>query len=292
MNCNLPKITYPTLRTLLLLKIYEAICQKKDVEVANDVIGHPNVQPNVPDFEVFRQEPILRKVINQTSVATYRSSIALQLAAGSSQTRIKIAYQVVQFFQSSPFNSSERDIETALLRDLTVSNTETGQLAFEFGDRAIALWLQTVLNECARRIVPDRNSLPDETLSENPQIFLCQYSYARCSALCHLGSLSNFMGQRADLEWLRDGKLLFKKERSLVAQIVTTLDKWEDGEALESAIALSQAFQAFYRDCRIVKYDTVDPQIASCRLALVMITQWLLKQLLEQGIGVLAPETL
>ena len=290
-NCNLPKISYSTLRTLLLLQIYQAIYQKREVQVANDSINYPNIEPDLPNYKVFQQSSILRKVTNQTSVATYRSTIALQLAAKSTQTRTEIAAQIVQFFQRFSLNSSEGNIEELLLRDFTVSNTESGQLEFAFGDSAIALWLQTVLDECTT-VSENPNAAFLGALAEDPQIFFCQYSYARCAAICRLVNTSKFMRQRVEIEWLRDGKLLFRKERSLVSQIVTTLDDWETGEVLKNAIALSRAFQVFYRDCQIVKYETVDPQIAQGRLALVMITQWLLKRLLEKGLSVLAPETL
>ncbi|MBW4440248.1 MAG: hypothetical protein KME10_03220 [Plectolyngbya sp. WJT66-NPBG17] len=295
MNCNLPKITYPTLRTLLLVKIYEAICRKSDVQVANRAIDDPNSEPNPPDFELFRQKHVLKQVKNQTSVAVYQSSITLQLGAKSTQTRKDIAYQVAQFFQTSPFNPSEGDIEKILLRDLTVSASEAGQLRFEFGDLAIAHWLQMVLRNSP--LVRDSNSafrLSGE-LSENSQIFFCQYSYARCAAILRLINPSDHTDQTVEIGavlWLRNGNLLLNQERSLVAQIVRTLDEWEDGTALKSAIALSQAFQTFYQTCQIVKYDEIDRSIAQCRLALVMITHWLLRQLLEQGLSVLAPETL
>ncbi len=266
-----------------------------DVGVANCSIANPSFQPEPPNFDHFRQSPVLKRVKNQTSVAVYRSSIALQLGARSPQFRQQVAYQVVQFFQAPPFNSLEGDIEKALLSNLTVSAPETGQLEFEFGDLAIAVWLQTVLqNSSSPRDFNSAFSL-NRALSENSQIFFCQYSYARCTALLRLINQPDFIGQTIDSGaelWLRNHKLLLSQERSLVAQIITTLDQWEDGAALETAIALSQTFQTFYQTCQIVKYDCIDRQIAQCRLALVMITHWLLKQLLEQGLGVLAPETL
>lgn len=295
MNCNLPKITYPTLRTLLLVKIYEAIYHKTDVGVANQPIENPSSRLDQPNFDRFRQSSVLKRVKNQTSVAAYRSSIALQLGAESPQFRQDVAYQVVQFFQSSPFNSSETNIEKILLRNLTVSTSEAAQLEFEFEDFATAVWLQTVLQDaCSPRDFNSAFSL-SRPLSENSQIFFCQYSYARCSALLRLVNPSDLISQTISKSaeiWLRESKLLLNQERSLAAQIVTTLDQWEDGTALKTAIALSQTFQTFYQTCQIVKYDRIDRQIAQCRLALVMITHWLLKQLLEQGLGVLAPETL
>jgi len=294
-NCNLPKITYSTFRTLLLLKIYEAIYPKADVQVANRAIAIPSFEPRPLNFNVFQQKPILKKVKDSTSVAQYRSSIALELGAKSTQTPQEIGDQFVQFFQASPSNSPEADLEKILLRDLTVSSTEAGQLEFEFGDLAIAAWLQTVLQACVSRLQNSNSDFASSRqLSENPQIFACQYSYARCAALLRLIPLDliHQSTQGGMGIWLKDNKLLLAQERSLVAQIVTTLDEWEDSSVLKSAIALSQAFQFFYQNCQIVKCVAHNRQIAQCRLALVMITHWLLKQLLEQGLRVLAPETL
>ncbi|MBD1842000.1 hypothetical protein H6F89_00950 [Cyanobacteria bacterium FACHB-63] len=243
------------------------------------------------NFKRFQQLSVPKQVRNQTAIALYHSSIALQIGAGSTQITQQIAGQIIDFFRSSPFDSAKAEIEKRLLRNLTVRATEAGQLEFEFGAIAISAWLQVVLQHCSSQALERQsNAASAQTLSKNPEIFFCQYSYARCAALLRLVDSQPLISQ--ETIWLRDGKLLLHQERSLTAQIVTTLDTWEEAAALKSAIALSQAFQAFYQNCQIVKYDTIDREIAQCRLALVMITHWLLKQLLEQGLGVLAPETL
>jgi len=276
--------------------MHEVISLEADVQEANRATSTSSFEPKPNDFSLFRQKPILKKVKNSTSVAYYRSAIALELGAKSTQTPQQIGDRIVQFFQASPSNSSEGDLEKILLRDLTVSSTEAGQLEFEFGDLAIAAWLQIVLQACVSSTQNSNSAFASSCqLSENPQIFACQYSYARCAALLRLTNPLDLINQSAEDSggiWLQDNRLLFTQERSLVAQIVTTLDEWEDSSALKSAIALNQAFQIFYQNCQIVKYATHDRQIAQCRLALVMITHWLLKQLLEKGLGVLAPETL
>lgn len=240
------------------------------------------------NFKHFQQLRSLKQVKNQTSIALYRSSIALQLGAGSRQNTERIVSQISCFFQSLPFDSGQTEIEKRLLSDITVSATQRGQLEFEFGETAIAVWLQVVLQHCTADELESETAL-GEMLSDSPEIFFCQYSYARCAALLRLNP-QNLSAQA--VTWLTDGKLLLNRARSLTTQIVTTLDTWEEDTALKNAIALSQAFQAFYQNCQIVKYDTIDFEIMQCRLALVMITHWLLKQLLEQGLGVLAPETL
>jgi len=271
------------------VRICEAITPKTDVEIHTFSIDDRDSEQNLRNFQPFDQKSALKKVKNQTSLALYRSSIALQLGAKSSRTHEKIAAQVVHFFQSLPSNLASVDIENILLRDLTISTTNIGLIEFEFGDWAIASWLQTVLQTC----LADSSSafLASRVPSENSQVFFCQYCYARCSAVLRLTNPSILIGQSVET-WLTNKKLLLRQERSLITQIIETLDEWEDRAPLKSAIALCEAFQQFYQTCQIVKYDNVDPQIAQCRLALVMITHWLLKQLLEQGLGVFAPETL
>jgi arginyl-tRNA synthetase len=275
---------------LLLLKICEAISLRKDVEVANHSIESSDLQTKLQDTRLLAPHSILKRVKSETSVAAYSSAIALQLATESTQTPAEIADQILYFMNSSPSDSSGRETEKALLRDLTVSNTETGRLVFEFGDRAIATYLQKTLAQCLMQpieIPHHPNCSPQRKSPQQSEIFLCQYSYARCTALIRINPLSNHIGKSVENDsaiWLKEGKLLLQKELNLLKQVITTLDEWEETSAPTLAIALSEAFQQFYRDCQIVKYNTVNLQLGQCRLALVMITHWLLKQLLEQGI--------
>ncbi len=297
-NCNLPKITYPTLRSLLLLKIYEAISLRKDVQVANQSIENSDFQKNREIIKLLAPRPALKRVKSATSVVAYASTIALQLGARSSSTPAEIADKIIHFLRHSPSNLSDEETENQLLRDLTVTYLEPGRLVFEFGDRAIAKYLQEILSHCTDETnrASDRSFLRlKRESSGDSKIFLCQYSYARCTALIEMASRSNHIDKSVEndsAKWLDESKFLLQKESELLSQIITTLDEWEETNPLTLAISLSEAFQTFYQNCQIVKYDTIHLQVAQCRLALVMITHWLLKQLLEQGLGVVAPETL
>lgn len=294
-NCNLPKITYPTFRSLLLLRIYQSIYLRRDVDVTNYLIVNPNFRAEQRNIRLLAPHSILKRVKTATSVATYSSAIALQLGLEAPQIREEIADYLVHFAQHSDSNSWQEDIERLLLRDLTVSATPSGQLVFEFGDRAIARYLQGILTYCLPQTDVAPSQRPSQKYSGNSKIFGCQYSYARCAALIRMQSIPNCIGENVENDcaiWLKNHKLFLTQETALLAQVLTTLDEWEQKPALDLAMALSEAFQQFYRDCQIVKYDTINLQLAQCRLALVMITHWLLKQLLEAGLGVLAPEML
>lgn len=102
------------------------------------------------------------------------------------------------------------------------------------------------------------------------------------------------------IPWLNcDQKLRFSHpaERALIAQLVGVVDNfyypcpsrqtvdWE-----KAALNLSQAFQTFYSCCRIwgeVKIQT--PHLVQARLGLIIITQAVLRLLLQDMFGVWAP---
>jgi hypothetical protein len=291
-NCNLPRITYPTLRSLLLLRICEAICLKRDVQVANSSTTDPEFQIKQRNVKLLPASSILKHVKTTTSVVAYSSSIALQLRANPAQISAEITDQIVHFLQ----NSSDGKIEKLLLRDFTVATTETGRLMFKFSDRAIAIYMQGLLTYCILQPTEAPKEVSfNQKFSGDSKTFLCQYSYARCATLIRLKSIPICIGKSVENDsaiWLKNCKLFLSQEAELLAQIITTVDEWQDKSPLALAIALSEAFQRFYRSCQIVKYDTVNPELAQCRLGLVMITHWLLKQLLENGLGISAPETL
>jgi len=157
--------------------------------------------------------------------------------------------------------------------------------------------------------------------------FYVSYSHARCCSLLRSaareGIISldpiNFALKEPNLRLL---PFQHPTERHLVSQIVTVLDDMaalgdatvlENGVAPEdrpmlnaiplaarlapdpvsiwkSAQALSHSFEDFYQACRI--WGAVmqhEPQLAQMRLGLVLITQKVLRSLLEEGLAIAAP---
>lgn len=298
MNCNLPKITYSAFRLLLLLKIHAAISPEKDVGVAKRSFKAPIIAAYSRKSNGLGEKTILRRVKNPTSVATYQSAIALQIAAQSQQNPSTIAGEIAeicrQFLPESALLDS--NFGQTSLRDLTVSVTETDFIEFKFGDRAVEAWLQSWLDAAFRRSqierVTDLLNSKSDVLSQD-EILLCQYAYARCESILQLAKLIS-------LEPLIlpqfEFRLLKPSERALLFQIVSVVDDLIEATAQacrKNAIALAQAFEAFDRTCRIFGKPTItQSHVAQRRLALVMITQLLIRELLEQKLGVFLPNLL
>ncbi|NEO64740.1 MAG: glutamate acetyltransferase, partial [Moorea sp. SIO4G2] len=82
-------------------------------------------------------------------------------------------------------------------------------------------------------------------------------------------------------------------ERLLIGQLMDLTDYLSGTESknwLKLASSVSNAFEQFYRSCRIwgeVKHQT--PRLAQARLGLVGVTQVVLRSLLEEQLGVPAP---
>ncbi|MFM6209829.1 DALR anticodon-binding domain-containing protein, partial [Planktothrix sp.] len=146
--------------------------------------------------------------------------------------------------------------------------------------------------------------------------FQIQYSHARCCSLLrlaereHLITLAkpNLMTESSitmgsissPIPWLNhQNQLQFTQsyDYQLLTQLVVIIDALilfsATSNWLKLAVQLSDSFQQFYRYCRIwgeVKQNT--PELAQARLGLVSITQFLLRILLEEKLGIMAPEEL
>ncbi|NJS08939.1 MAG: hypothetical protein HC789_00460 [Microcoleus sp. CSU_2_2] len=104
------------------------------------------------------------------------------------------------------------------------------------------------------------------------------------------------------IPWLDDKKLrlVHPAEYNLISQLLTVLDslafvfgEYSDERSIDYfklANSLSAAFQIFYSQCRIwgeVKIET--PKLAQARLGLVLVTQSLLRFMLEDLLKAAAP---
>ncbi len=297
MNCNLTKITYSTFRLLLLLKIHEAISPKGDVEVAKRSSEASIIAAYSRKLKGLQSKAILSRVKKSTSVAAYQSAIALQIAAQVRQNPTAIALEIVKFCgRSRPQSLVDSSFVQASLSDLTVSITETGFIEFEFGDRAVKAWLRSWLSGEFSRLIGDRATEPFRLNADvlNPdQVFFCQYAYARCESLLRV---AESLGLEPMISDEFEPNLAEPSERALLFELVSVSDDGFDATAqacAKSAIVLAQAFEAFDRNCRIFgRHPITQPHLAQRRLALVMITQLLLSEILEQKLGVDLPDSL
>jgi arginyl-tRNA synthetase len=242
------------------------------------------------------QEIPVNWIKNQTGVI-YGSAIALKLASRLHQSPLDLATSIGLKFQTLNLDKSP---------EVTIQVLPSGMLQFEFTDVGIAAWLeQMIRHPWTPTPIQDRQILPDQ--------FLIQYSHARCCSLLRLGDWDQLISlEESDLiatlplkikpnsppiPWLNpQGKLQFTQsyEYQLLTQSVNLVallfcsassQNW-----LKIADQFSQSFQQFYRYCQIwgeVKQNK--PELAQARLGLVFITQFILKILLEEKLGIMAP---
>jgi arginyl-tRNA synthetase len=232
----------------------------------------------------------------------YQSAIALKLATMIAQQPTDIATEMLRGFSLK-----------SKCGDIGIQVIPSGMIEFQLTDHRVATCLQqmtqTPLAESSfpvssKVIIPENN---------HQKLFAVQYSHARCCSLLQLAdrdriiTLTQATSQTTSLLWLfvkpspipwldPEGKLQLshRDERQLIWHLLTSLDAcctssdqrfWKN-----KANLLSQAFQAFYSQCQIwgeVKLKT--PQRSQARLGLILITQSILKFILQEKLGIIAP---
>ncbi|WP_317616846.1 DALR anticodon-binding domain-containing protein [Nostoc sp. PA-18-2419] len=192
-----------------------------------------------------------------------------------------------------------------------------GWIHFELTDSALGTWLQSLAvgkgelgsGEIGREFHPT-----PATLSMPNSLFPVQYAHARCCSLVLLAHRERLIQLREPLvnsspiwslispnpiPWVNCNQRLrlnHPDERHLISELVRIVDniecpdvrgsvKWE-----KAALNLSQAFENFWRNCRIWgEVKIVSPEVAQARLGLLMATQSVLKFVLEENLGIFAP---
>ncbi|MBG1266740.1 DALR anticodon-binding domain-containing protein, partial [Nostoc sp. WHI] len=157
--------------------------------------------------------------------------------------------------------------------------------------------------------------MPNAPCPMSNSLFAVQYAHARCCSLVLLAHREGLIKLRQPvantspvfwdvispkpLPWLNcDGvlRLNHPDECRLIGELIQVIDNTEcpniNGSVkLEKvALNLSQAFEKFWCNCRIwgeVKITSLE--LAQARLGLLMVTQSVLKYVLEENLGVFAP---
>lgn len=220
---------------------------------------------------------------------------------------------------SKTLNKPAWEIATALAQlvlrqtdgqDFTVQVVPPGWIYLELTQSYLANLLQHLTQ--APPLLKRQGGFGD--LGDN---FELQYAHARCCSILQLAHKEELIHlQRADSDtksalWLLVtpnpiGWLNFEHffchpaQWALISQLLGILDdlycpspsrqpiNWH-----KAALNLSQAFQTFYSQCRIwgeVKSQNL--QLAQARLGLVLITQSILRLLLQDQLGIIAPSEL
>jgi arginyl-tRNA synthetase len=233
----------------------------------------------------------------------YISGVAQRLAKSHNQTTMKIASGIV-----SHLSAIRGDV-------FIVQIVPPGWIYLELTDPFLASWLQNLV---VRNVGEDGEMATREITMQNPsRLFAIQYAHARCyslALLAHREGLIKLKEPIPDLNensavddlvsteqipWLNhDQKLHLSHpaEARLIAELVEVIDNLECPDLSDAvnweklALDLSQAFEAFWCQCRIwgqVKISA--PELAQARVGLIIATQSVLRCLLVDKLGAVAP---
>jgi hypothetical protein len=200
-------------------------------------------------------------------------------------------------------------------------------LYLQFSDTALADWLQRCYLVTEPRLIGrDRHNEPPATpssISEDPSIFALQYAHARCCSLLRLATenLIIELPNRVILPWINSAQFLnfsHPAEQNLIRFLLqfsqeilgaktihgisyTTAPGYQsdysDIVQPKQLQPFGKAFLTFYRDCQIFnspsksQLDNLHQRIL-LRLALIQMTQRLLKFSLHQFLNCTAPDCL
>ncbi len=169
---------------------------------------------------------------------------------------------------------------------------------------------------CFKSAEPPNAVAPQCPMSNS--LFAVQYAHARCCSLVLLAHREGLIKLREPvpntspafwdvispnpLPWLNgDGRLRLDhpNERRLIAELVQVVDNIECADIKGSvkwekvALSLSQAFENFWSNCRIWgEVKITSPELTQARLGLLMATQSVLRFVLEESLGLIAPSEL
>ncbi len=129
-------------------------------------------------------------------------------------------------------------------------------------------------------------------------LFPVQYAHVRCCSLLRLGEQEGLITSEEAIPWLNNRQELrfyHPTELCLISELVKVVDEleWSDSSASmkweKVGLALSQAFENFWCDCRIWgEVKAHSPELAQARLGLVLATQSVLRRLLEEKLNTFA----
>ncbi|WP_339376647.1 glutamate acetyltransferase [Nodularia sp. NIES-3585] len=190
-----------------------------------------------------------------------------------------------------------------------------GWIYLELTHPLLATWLQSLVVTNRRR---DQEIGTSKITIQNPsRLFVIQYAHSRCYSLALLAhregliklrepitdmsenSASHHLVSTEQIPWLNDDqklRLTHPAECRLIAELVQVIDNLEFPDSCDAvnwekvALNLSQAFEAFWCDCRIWgKVKIASPELAQARLGLIIATGSVLRCLLVNKLGAIAP---
>jgi DALR anticodon binding domain len=243
-----------------------------------------------------RKVPLYQGGYNQKII--YLSGVAMRISKSQNSPVMDVAGAIAGHL------SQDSD---SLFR---VKVAPSGEIHIELMDSTLAAWLQNLIvakktGDLVNNFLHDQ--LP--TSLSSLKVFTIQYAHARCCSLLRLGhqeglieldrtNIKGFVSVKP-IPWLDcDQKLRLNHadESFLIYQLVKVVDDLvcaDSGSYINWSKAganLSQAFERFWCNCRIwgeVKIH--DPELAQARLGLLIATQLVLRSVLEEKLGIVAP---
>lgn len=233
----------------------------------------------------------------------YISSVAFVLSKALNIPPLEIAMAIASHFRLAPI-------------DITVNVVTPGYLHLEPTAFGLSNWLQTIpfLPRLLAKSTPNKYFRP---IVNNSRLFYIQHAHARCCSLLHQAERAGTIAlikietqdklchwaisQPQPLPWLNArSRLRFchQSEYALIGELVAVCDRiytasGDERRFWQAAANLSQAFTSFHSYCRLWgEVKSSDPQLVEARLGLILAVQVVLQFLLDEHLGVLAPQEL
>lgn len=321
-----PPILIPTLRLLLVSRLQKALQLRYEFFREIGSLDYPEAtylrHQSTPPFHAI---PL---TFNQRNgQISYTSAIALQLAHRWGRSASDIATEIYQTLHHSAKIGTDEEKHSPMdeiWEYFSVQIFPLGWLTLHLHQQGLAKWLQILINYPLNLNIFSGNSDNQTNQANNnlAHVFEIQHSHARCYSLLQLSQqveplkLSRLTAEKypksfflpcPTVPWLDEKgefRLCHAMEHGLITQLVRTLDALVEATPLSNpalglklAYPLSQQFQKFYAACPIgggIYPSEADPMPAliQARLGLVLVTQLVLRSLLQDVIGTVAPTEL
>ncbi len=231
----------------------------------------------------------------------YITPLALKLSKSNNIKALRIANEIETLLSASLGNMFFVHVTPSALIHVVLS------------DECIATWLTnlTSLGHEEEEVEGDicstlSDSYAPELLSSSPALFTAQYIHARCCSLLRLAEQEELIKLNEitcnSISWLNDNqKLRCSSQGShyLISELIQMVDwiycdrsirvvKWE-----KAVVSLIDAFEGFWSHCRIWgEVKSISPELARMRIGLVLATRVVLKLLLSDKLGIIAPQSM
>ena len=206
-------------------------------------------------------------------------------------------------------------------QELKVEIVPPGLIYVELTPWLLGAWLQHFVSGKVGYEAKNKSGNSDFYLSKDlgspSSSFALQYAYARSCSLIQLaareklielgednaiGSPSWVIVNPLPIPWLKDNQQLrfvHPAEYRLMSELIKVVDDLESSFVDETidwektALGLSQSFENFWSNCRIWgEVKTTTRELAQTRIGLLQFARLVFKQLLEEKLGLIAPQEL